>query len=191
MLLEGRSLDDLTRALSQPPLDVAPSFVTWNVRWLVDPHALANVRKRLRIRRWLEAGRIVLLQETHWAELDCGVWSTLFPASTTISSPAITQAGGVAIIVPAGIEVINHQVLVPGYAIIAHLRYRDKHVRVLSLYIPPASATTRLLGLQRHLRFKGHPSSWAATSTTTSLHRNPRPGTSTGFFEACSLLEIA
>ena len=94
-----------------------PGIVSWNAKWLVDPHSAPNTNKRQLIRRWLDAGKIVLLQETHWTLADKAKWSTLFPAATIIGSETENSAGGVAIIVAPEVRFVRHRIVVPGYAI--------------------------------------------------------------------------
>ena len=128
---------DLLATLKDRCATEGPGFAPWNVKWLVDPHSVQNILKRQRIRRWLDAGKITLLQETHWETSDLAVWETLFPAATIVASEAASGAGGVAIIVPPSVEVTHNRVIVPGYAIMADLRYREQSFRVLSWYPPP------------------------------------------------------
>ena len=61
---------NLLAALRERSASEGPGSASWNVRWLVDPHSVQNILKRQRIRRWLDAGRITLLQETHWETAD-------------------------------------------------------------------------------------------------------------------------
>ena len=51
-------------------------LASWNVRWLVSPSAPASASKREAIRRWLDAGRVAALQETHWRPEDAAVWAS-------------------------------------------------------------------------------------------------------------------
>ena len=114
-----------------------PGFVSWNVRWLIDPHSVQNIPKRQRIRRWLDAGKVILLRETHWETADLKVWENLFPAATIIASEAVDGAGGMAILIPPSVEIIHKRTLVPGYAVMAEFRYRGQPIRVLSWCLPP------------------------------------------------------
>ena len=99
---------------------------------VVDPHSVQSILKRQRIRRWLDAGKIILLQGTHWEASAFAVWENLFPATTIIASEADNGAGGVAIIIPPSVEITHRRVIVPGYAVMADLRCREQPVRVLS-----------------------------------------------------------
>ena len=56
-------------------------FAIWNTRWLISPHTDKAARKRAIIRRWLDSGRVVFLQETHWLPCDIAIWQNLFPGS--------------------------------------------------------------------------------------------------------------
>eukprot|EP00975_Prorocentrum_lima_P009943 2116399-Prorocentrum_lima.AAC.1 len=60
--------------------------MTWNVRWLRDPHTVASGAKRAIINRNLQAGNPVLLQETHWDEAQEGILAGLFPHATVCAS---------------------------------------------------------------------------------------------------------
>ena len=104
---------------------------------MIDPHSAQNILKRQRIRRWLDAGKFILLQDTHWETSDLTVWDNLFLAATTIASEAVDGAGGVAILTPPSAEIIHKRILAPGYAVMAELRYKEQPIRVLSWYLPP------------------------------------------------------
>jgi hypothetical protein len=67
-LLGETTLAELVQAMGAAPRLVNPGIVTWSARWMADPRTNANIAKRNRIRRWLDRGRIVLLQETHCPE---------------------------------------------------------------------------------------------------------------------------
>ena len=127
------------------------------MRWLVDPHSAQNIRKRQRIRRWLDAGKVTLLQETHWETADLVVWENMFPAATIVASEAHRGAGGVAIVVPPSVEVTHHQVIVAGYAVIADLRYRGQPFRVLSWYLPPGRRNEIMLLISQAMPNQGPP----------------------------------
>ena len=64
LLIGTSSVQDLVDATRRHRDLAGPSSVSWSVRWMVDPHTAQNNAKRLRIRRWLDAGKIVMLQET-------------------------------------------------------------------------------------------------------------------------------
>ena len=132
-----RTPANLLAALRERSASEGPGFASWNVRWLVDPHSVQNILKRQRVRRWIDAGKIILLQETHWETADLAVWENMFPAATIVASEADRGAGGVAIIVPPSAEVTHKQVIASGYAVMADLRYREQPFRVLSWYLPP------------------------------------------------------
>ena len=136
-LIAEHTPEDLLNALKERSGTEGPGFAPWYVRWLIDPHSVQNILKRQRIRRWLDAGKIILLQETHWETSDLAVWENLFPAATIIASEAANGAGGVAILVPPSVEVSHRRIIVPGCAVIADLRFREQPIRVLSWYLPP------------------------------------------------------
>ena len=82
------------------------SVASWNVRWLRDIHGEENVRKVAVLRRHLAAGRVALLQETHWSAPHMEVWRTIFEGCTLFGSCArrttdLNVAGGVAILFPS------------------------------------------------------------------------------------------
>ena len=102
------------------------------------------------VRRW----EITLLQETHWEASDLAVWENLFPAATIVASEADNGAGGVAIIIPPSVEITHRRVIVPGYAVMADLRFREQPIRVLVM-VPPARAQKR--GHDPHLSSDAKP----------------------------------
>ena len=105
---------------------------------------------------WMQ-GKVFLLQETHWETADLAVWETLFPAATIIASEAVNGAGGVAIIIPPAVEIIREHTLVPGYAILAELRYRGQSIRVLSWYLPPGRRDEVMAQISQALPVQGSP----------------------------------
>ena len=106
-LITDCTLADLERTLRAPTIGQGARLASWNVRWMVSPHTAQNASKRATIRHWLDAGRLVLLQETHWDAADCAIWASAFPAATAYATPAGRgprggPQGGVAAIVPLG-----------------------------------------------------------------------------------------
>ena len=141
-LLEGAGWGALCAALRTGAMARGARFVTWNLRWMVSPHTARNADKRSAVRQWLEAGRIVFLQETHWSEADLAVWGACFPASTLLAAHAVLgprggPQGGVAILLPQGMAVLSHRVLVPGCALEVCVELDGRRARLLSLYLPP------------------------------------------------------
>ena len=136
-LVRDFSVIDLVRAIDATRKGWTKGIVTWNARWLIDPDSQQNHDKRNRIRRWLDAGRIVLLQETHWSTSDSSVWDRLFPGATVRASPAVGGAGGVAILVPASLRLTEAREIEPGYAIAARVADGAEEVRCVSMYLPP------------------------------------------------------
>ena len=117
---------------------------SWNARWLVDPHTTKNNNKRSAILRKCLAGHIVCLQETHWSNGDADIWRNLFPACTLVQAPAAPGPNhgpqvGVAILVPPGMRVLEHNILAQGFAVEATVECGGLAgtCRVVSLYIPP------------------------------------------------------
>ena len=108
-LLFRHNWADLLEALARRRTASGTRLASWNVRWLVSPHTEQAAAKRAVIRRWLDVGRVVLLQETHWVDADAVVWASLFPAATLCYAPATIgrqggPSGGVAILFPLGIH---------------------------------------------------------------------------------------
>ena len=106
-LIGHHSLDHLCQQLRANIEQAGIRLACWNLHWLVPPHTDQAMGKRALIRHWLEAGRIVLLQETHWTDVDIAVWETAFPAATVLAAPATLgprggPQGGVAILLPEG-----------------------------------------------------------------------------------------
>ena len=140
-LLGQNTLHDLIRSI---PASHRPEarLVSWNLRWLVSPRADQAAAKRALVRRWLETGRVVLLQETHWSEADIAVWQTSFPAATVLASAAAAgprggPQGGVAILLPAEFQVTSRAELVPGFALEAHVTHSTRPaMRLVSVYLP-------------------------------------------------------
>ena len=123
--------------------------------------AQQNHAKRDRIRRWLDAGRVVLLQETHWSLADSSVWSHLFPAAAVRASVAPGGVGGVAIIVPSGISITSELEVVPGYALAATLSDGCNQIRCVSMYLPPGHRAGILPRMQRALPASPIPTAFA------------------------------
>ena len=95
-LCDGKNLEQLVGALRRGDEDGGKlSLVNWNIRWLVDPLATITLRKKAVVTRWLEKGKVVMLQETHWNPTIAAQWEALFPDVRVVYSPAIrTEAGG-------------------------------------------------------------------------------------------------
>ena len=87
-LLDGATLEQLLAAARAGLAVTGLAIASWNVRWAVSPHTPQAAAKREQLRRWLERGRPVLLQETHWRREDEAVWRTLLPAATVIAATA-------------------------------------------------------------------------------------------------------
>eukprot|EP00959_Pyramimonas_sp_CCMP1952_P108842 2276007-Pyramimonas_sp.AAC.1 len=70
------------------------------------------------VQGWLDAGRIVLLGETHWGAAEQALWAAQFPPATVHSSPAQVgpgggATGGVAVLLPATLQATTVTELVP------------------------------------------------------------------------------
>eukprot|EP00959_Pyramimonas_sp_CCMP1952_P117803 2462872-Pyramimonas_sp.AAC.1 len=81
--------------------------------------------------------RIALAQGTHWSEHETEVWRTMFPARTLVASPVYLGpsgglAGGVRILLPHGVALLEQQVIAPGCAIAAVVRQGERRFRVAS-----------------------------------------------------------
>ena len=90
LLFQGSSWQALMDALTPRGGHEFRGLISWNVRSMADQHTNVNQAKRNRIRRWLDAGRIVLLQETHWDQGHAAAWSQIFPAAALVASPAVS-----------------------------------------------------------------------------------------------------
>ena len=127
---------------SPSPAPLLSRVVSWKCRWLVDPDADANRAKRALIRGWLEHGRIVVLQETHWSDLDEKVWASLLPACKVYASNARPgrlggPQGGVAVLVPDRYSVSECRVLAPGLAVAVRICGSDDDGWLVGAYFPP------------------------------------------------------
>ena len=92
--LTGCGWSELCRALRTGNSAAGLRLASWNLRWMVSPHTAQNAAKRNAIRQWLEAGRTVLLQETHWSPEDQAVWGARFPAAQLFAAPAVQGPRG-------------------------------------------------------------------------------------------------
>jgi len=70
-------------------------LASWNARWIVDLSSATVARKRAAVGRQLRAGRVLLIQETHWDGAAAAVWGGgVFPHCRVIASPATAGPGG-------------------------------------------------------------------------------------------------
>ena len=76
-LLRGHDLDSLLTAVGNRGRQQGWQLAVWNLRWLISLHTDQASRKRAIVRRWLQARRVVLLQETHWFDRDLATWDGL------------------------------------------------------------------------------------------------------------------
>ena len=141
-LLAGRGLGHLVEGLEAGAVGEEVRLASWNARWLVSLDSTQVALKREAVRKWLDAGRVVLLQETHWNAVDALVWESRFPGARVVSSPAVAgpgggRLGGVAIVVPHGYDLLGHRVLCDGYAVEATVSRGGTAQAVVSLYLPP------------------------------------------------------
>ena len=97
-----------------------------------------------------------------------------FPAATVLVSPAVAGAGGVAIILPHGIEVIGQAEVVPGYATEARVRIKGRSARMLSVYLPPGHRDGTLERLAGGIGSSGVPT-YVAGGLNVQMH-DPRDG---------------
>ena len=121
-LIGGISVSKLRARLNDLPALTGAHLVSWNIRWLLDPHTAKAAIKRTAILGHLLQGKIVCLQETHWHEAAAAQWQGLFPAAIVVPCPSRPgpgggHQGGVAILLPHPIELISSRILVPGCAI--------------------------------------------------------------------------
>eukprot|EP00975_Prorocentrum_lima_P053188 11156316-Prorocentrum_lima.AAC.1 len=67
MLLVGEpSIRQLVEQLTQGEAGSVPKAVTWNLRWLRDPHTPQSRAKARKLQGLLDCGSVVMIQETHW-----------------------------------------------------------------------------------------------------------------------------
>ena len=130
-----------------------PLIVSWNLRSLRDPTTHAASGKRACLRTWVQKGYIVLLQETHWAAADKAIWEADLQGARVLHSPAVlTQRGGtsrgVAIIIPAGVHLVNFRSVLPGFAVEAQVTVQGAPPRLLSTYFPPTRQAQTLTELR-------------------------------------------
>ena len=135
----------LGSALALPSPTRLAKFVSWNCQWLVSPTTDAGRIKRATVRRWLDQGRIVALQETHWSLIDVSTWASLLPGCSVVASPARPgpaggPQGGVALLVPDRFPVLERRDLVPGLFVAAKVDFGEYQDWVCSAYIPPPPA---------------------------------------------------
>eukprot|EP00975_Prorocentrum_lima_P069560 12927031-Prorocentrum_lima.AAC.1 len=52
--------------------------MSWNTRWIRDPHGIQSRAKAAFIKRALGRGAVILLQETHWEVGRRGVWASVW-----------------------------------------------------------------------------------------------------------------
>ena len=64
LLLHDSDLDSLVAAVNNRGDRQGWRLASWNLQWLVSPHTDKAARKRAIVRRWIQARRVVLLQET-------------------------------------------------------------------------------------------------------------------------------
>ena len=178
-LLTGCGWSELCRALRTGNSAAGLRLASWNLRWMVSPHTAQNAAKRNAIRQWIEAGRTVLLQETHWSPEDQAVWGACFPAAQLFAAPAVQgprggPQGGVAILLPLGVRVVAHRVLVPGCALEVRAEVEGRAVRFLSLYVPPGDYDRVIASLVVSLALDDTPL-FSAGDANLQLHQ-PREG---------------
>ena len=92
-LTQGVGLSQLVHALQASPAGQGLRLTAWNVRWLVSGRDQGPAKREC-IRRWLDAGRVVALSETHWREADAAVWASNFPGAVVVASCAVPGPNG-------------------------------------------------------------------------------------------------
>eukprot|EP00974_Lingulodinium_polyedra_P025576 2473171-Lingulodinium_polyedra.AAC.1 len=61
----------------------ARGFTSWNTRWMVDPINEKTTDKKAVIQTMVDAGTVVLLQETHWTRATAAMWASgVFPRTS-------------------------------------------------------------------------------------------------------------
>ncbi|CAK0788266.1 unnamed protein product, partial [Prorocentrum cordatum] len=179
-LCEGRGLSQLLAALREDRAGAGLRLAAWNIRWLVDPHATNNSAKRRMVQGWLDAGRIVLLGETHWGAAEQALWAAQFPPATVHSSPAQVgpgggATGGVAVLLPATLQATTVTELVPGCALAVHTIIARSLVRFVSLYLPPGAQRATLAAVRAALPAAPEVATYLGGDVNFQLHE-PRDG---------------
>ncbi|MFM7987974.1 MAG: endonuclease/exonuclease/phosphatase family protein, partial [Candidatus Fonsibacter sp.] len=165
-------------------MDRGLRLVSWNVRWLVSPHSPQGIAKKARIQRALAAGKMVLLQETHWDEQAAGIWGGLFPGtrvqySVDRSGRQGRQACGVAVLILARYTLLSCCEVVPGCCIEARVCLRDTLEQertvwtVQCMYFPPDSRGQDVGEYTQWLQQHGDGSFYAAGDLNLQVH-DPR-----------------
>ena len=145
--------------LADRPDPSSTTVLSWNIRWIVDPHSDSSTAKRNLLSRLLAKGYVVCVQETHWSAADAAIWqhglllrnlywtpATDMSVPTDEGSAMPTQApgkcGGVATFLPAGHTFASGgcETLVPGFAISTTiLNPRNEILRIINVYMRPGN----------------------------------------------------
>ena len=134
-------------------------IISWNARWIVDPHSGPSASKRELISRLLSKGYIVCLQETHWLAEDAALWqhglllrNVFWSAAQSLDGPnhltgetndgTDRRCGGVATLLPARYDFVLDECyeLVPGFGIYTTIRTpRNEVIRIGNIYLQPGN----------------------------------------------------
>ena len=149
----------LSLLLASRPNPTLITVLSWNIRWIVDPHSEASAAKRSLLSRLLAKGYVICIQETHWSAADAAVWQHGLLLRNLYWTPAVDMAdpcndqnvapspnpsrcGGVATLLPAGFSFAPEgcTTLVPGFAISTTIRNpRHEHLHLVNLYLRPGN----------------------------------------------------
>ena len=155
-LCQGCTLSSLSPRPPSPDEATPFPLTSWNIRWLVDASSHAAQHKRSALRRHLHLGRVVCIQETHWAPWTAEQWKNLFPTSAVHWTPGTRTAtgafsGGTAVLVPHHFRSHGKE-LVPGCAVQAICTAPGQPpIRVVSLYLPKGAQGSVIRRLEASL----------------------------------------
>jgi len=158
-LLHGGRSDALLDLCPGPAGGGGIRLASWNARWLVDLGSEVVVQKKAMIARQLRAGRLVLLQETHWDDTTAAIWTGgVFPHCRVAAAPACAgpgggPQGGVAILCPAPFQCGEARILHPGCAVAVDVVAPGRDpITIVSVYLPPGRQEDTAIALTRHPR---------------------------------------
>ena len=130
-------------------------ITTWNISGWRPPTQRGDFKMSV-IRRHLKKGP-VCLQETRWTSSMTAGMQQRFNAVQICSSDAIPTinggtSGGVAVLVPTSLQVIDTSIIVPGRALAVQVSSRTAKFWIFSVYLHPASKQTELQDICKWIR---------------------------------------
>ena len=85
-LCDGIVLDDLIKNSFLVGSNKRSPFTCWNPRWLKKSQSDKAKGKAFIIREHLYTGKVMLLQGTHWTQVDRDIWGSCFPGTRIFES---------------------------------------------------------------------------------------------------------